>query len=87
MLDSRHDLHDLTGILWKSTMDHAAETNLQTDSTTDRAVSTSQPWVAPGTLKEVWKAEGNVYDYRDLRASRPGDLKVSISGPRQFRGV
>jgi len=45
------------------------------------------PWVVPGSEKEAWKNQGNHYDYRDLRASRPPGLKITISGPRQFNGV
>jgi hypothetical protein len=47
----------------------------------------SAPWSIPGPEKEAWKNQGNHYDYRDLRASRPFDLKITISGPRQFTGV
>jgi len=45
------------------------------------------PWSIPGPEKEAWKNQGNHYDYRDLRASRPSDLRITISGPRQFTGV
>ena len=45
------------------------------------------PWSVPGPEKEAWKERGNYYDYRDLQASRPSDLKITISGPRQFTGL
>jgi hypothetical protein len=45
------------------------------------------PWSIPGPQKEAWKDQGNHCDYRDLRASRPSDLEITISGPRQFTGV
>jgi hypothetical protein len=45
------------------------------------------PWSIPGPGKEAWKNQGNHCDYRDLRASRPSDLEITISGPRQFTGV
>jgi hypothetical protein len=45
------------------------------------------PWSVPGPEKEAWKDRDNHCDYRDLRASRPTDLRITISGPRQFTGV
>lgn len=45
------------------------------------------PWSIPGAEKEAWKIQGNHCDYRDLRASRPSDLEITISGPRQFTSV
>jgi hypothetical protein len=45
------------------------------------------PWSIPGAEKEAWKNQGNHHDYRDLRASRPSGLRITISGPRQFTGV
>ncbi len=62
------------------------EINIQRDTTT-HAEKSSAPWLTPGPRKEAWKSEGNYYDYRKLKASRPADLKITISGPRQFRSV
>lgn len=38
----------------------------------------------PGPEKEQWKARGNRYDCRELEASRPTNLRITISPPRQF---
>jgi hypothetical protein len=45
------------------------------------------PWSIPGPEKEQWKERGNRYNLRELDASRPSDLEITISGPRQFTGV
>jgi hypothetical protein len=42
------------------------------------------PWSVPGPQKEAWKSLGNRYDLRNLEASRPPDLRITISPPRQF---
>ena len=44
----------------------------------------SAPWSTPGPEKENWKSLGNRYDLRNLEASRPSDLRITISPPRQF---
>ena len=52
-----------------------------------RAAGSGAPWLKPGPEKEAWKSQGNQHDYRELKASRPADLKITISGPRQFRNA
>jgi len=52
-----------------------------------RTVESTAPWITPGPEKEAWKSQGNHYDYQKLKASRPADLKITISGPRQFNGA
>jgi hypothetical protein len=44
----------------------------------------SVPWSTPGPEKEKWKNLGNRYDLRNLEGSRPSDLRITISPPRQF---
>jgi len=56
----------------------------------DNATQTEQtaaPWTTPGPQKEAWKRQGNLCDYRVIEASRPDDLVITISGPRQFGSV
>jgi hypothetical protein len=67
-------------------MNHRFGIKTQAD-TDNRAPVSSAPWLTPGPVKEAWKNQGNHYDYRDLKASRPADLEITISGPRQFSGV
>ena len=43
----------------------------------------SAPWSIPGPEKEHWKERGHRYDLRKLDASRPFDLSITISLPRQ----
>jgi hypothetical protein len=51
---------------------------------TPRSGESSAPWLVPGPEKELWKQEGHRYDLRDLDASRPSDLRITFSPPRQF---
>ena len=60
--------------------------NNQSDNTT-QAGKSAPPWLTPGPEKEAWKRHGNLCDYRDIKASRPADLAITISGPRQFNSV
>jgi hypothetical protein len=52
-----------------------------------KAVYQASPWTTPGPQKEAWKLQGNLCDYRVIKASRPAGLVISISGPRQFGNV
>ncbi|MCE0521972.1 MAG: hypothetical protein LV480_03580 [Methylacidiphilales bacterium] len=58
-----------------------------TSQASPQAVESTAPWLVPGSGKEAWKSQGNHHDYRELKASRPADLEITISGPRQFSGV
>jgi hypothetical protein len=52
-----------------------------------RADKSVAPWTTPGPEKEAWKRQGNLCDYRAIKASRPSGLMVTITGPRQFGNV
>ena len=67
-------------------MENRFGTNAQAEkaATGERSVA---PWRTPGAAKEAWKSQGNYLDYRELKASRPADLVIKISGPRQFNGM
>ncbi len=64
--------------------------NLQSEISTQADAANCSPvapWRTPGPEKEAWKDQGNLCDYREMKASRPADLAISISGPRSFSVV
>jgi hypothetical protein len=58
------------------------KTSLPHEETTE--AREAKPWHTPGPEKEAWKQRGNYLDYREFKRSRPSDLKITISPPRQF---
>ncbi len=61
-------------------MSHESENAMQ-------AAPSVAPWITPGPEKEAWKTQGNLCDFREIEASRPADLIITISGPRQFSNL